>query len=287
MKYLFLMQAFGDNVVSLSNVMRLNNSESIRIFGTGLTNDIVRNLSYDIKINKVFDDIPSFYNIRRDGILKSVKDFLFLIKYIKENIPIQSDILLEKKDFRFKILKALLRDYKLFAVDKELNIYIDRARFLGINSKIFQRKKIMDQNIDSILINPTGRSDTRHLSPKVMNAIIQNFKEYDLKIYLIDYLGFYKDFEKEVDFYYSKIKLNKAVDILKKVDLYCGPDSLFIHLAYVLDKNYFCIMNYDSSYFMPPAAIDNSHILVNKSNLNELKLKINNWLKATKENKIL
>jgi ADP-heptose:LPS heptosyltransferase len=281
MKHIFLLQAFGDNVISLHNIEKYKKQGEFKIYGTNLTEDIKKILEFNIDTIKIFNEIPSFYNIRKDGFLEAIKDFYKLIIFIKISIPIHSELIFEKDDFRFRLIKLCLPSYKLIAPKVDRNVYTDRAKtILSKNSlDIFISSSHTDIK-QSILINPTGRNEKRYLSKNVIFGVLNELNERDIEVHFVDYLGVYSYIQNDVSFYYKNTKLYEAVNILKKVDLYCGPDSLFIHLAYVFQKKYFCIMNYDSSYFMPPNTNENSYILKNRDNFNEMGESFSKWIEG-------
>ncbi|GAB1536523.1 glycosyltransferase family 9 protein [Geovibrio sp. ADMFC3] len=289
MKHIFLLQAFGDNLVSL-RLLKNFIGQDIRVHGTSLTEQIVEIVKVDeFKIEQIYDGIPAFYNLRKEPLLKSVKDFIFLIKYIKANIPSNEPVFFEKDDFRFKLMKLLLNRHILKAAKKEIGFYEDRAKVFEscLNTKIeFTSSKDFKLQGRSVVINPVGRNETRHLNKAILAFLVKSLKSSDFTISIIDHLGLYSEFESEVDNYYRKTSLKEAVNILKSADVYCGPDSLFIHLAYYYRKPYFCIMNYDSSYFLPPHS-EFCSICISGDGMELLPSKFGAWLQDLEKKKVI
>ena len=83
MKYYVSLLALGDNLISLSLLEQLD--EKVKILGTKHTQNISKLIDVEDKldIDIVFDEIPAFYDIKKMGILKAIKDFYKFIKYIK------------------------------------------------------------------------------------------------------------------------------------------------------------------------------------------------------------
>ena len=280
MKHIFLLQAYGDNAISLYILKQFCFKNDYKVHGTNLTKEIIDIVGFEANFIKIFEKIPAFYNMRKDGVFYAIRDFFVLYRYIKLNIPINEELYFEKKDFRFKILSFLLTDYKLNSPEYNINVYEDRAisfcKKFDKNVIVYNNKKVNKKK--SILINPTGRSETRHLNKSVLEELLFILKQHEISIYFVDYLGIYETFRDKVDFYYKNTSLKEAADILRNVDLYCGPDSLFLHLAFVLNKRFFCIMNYDSSYFLPLTIKDNYIILDTALEINKQISNFDKWL---------
>ncbi len=81
MKYYLSLQALGDNLISLSSLAQLN--IRVNILGTKHTKNIIKLIGLEDKfaIQVVFDDIPAFYDIRKKGLVKAIKDLYSLISY--------------------------------------------------------------------------------------------------------------------------------------------------------------------------------------------------------------
>lgn len=288
MKHIFLLQAFGDNLISLT-LLRNSHSHEITVHGTSLTKQIAEIIEVnDVNFKKVYDGIPAFYNFKKESFMKSVKDFIFLIKYIKVNVPSNELVFFEKDDFRFKLMKLFLNSYTLKAASKEIGFYQDRAKVIerNLGKRIeFALSKDFKLRGKSVVINPVGRNEVRHLRKDILDFLVKRMKNLDFTISLIDYLGVYSEFESNVDNYYTKTSLKEAVNILKNADVYCGPDSLFIHLAYFYQKPFFCIMNYDSSYFLPPGS-EFCSICISDGKKN-LPKKFEAWLQDLEKKKVI
>ncbi len=265
MKHIFLLLAYGDNLTSLSLLGNVTNS-NIRIHGTSLTKEVSKLLEQeDLQIHDVFKQIPAFYDVKKCGVMKSLKDFWYFIQYVRKNISKHEALFFEKNDFRYKLLKIIFFRYKMSSIHKHDNFYSDKraalSAFLNVNLT-YQGSVVMPEQkqTKTILINPTGRVALRNLEKGVLESIVMFLTNGGYQIHLIDHLKLYSNLSKKVYRYYDHTSLTQAVTILKSVDLYCGPDSLFIHLAYVFNTPYFVILNYDSSYFLPPKSKNCSFI---------------------------
>ncbi len=285
MRHVFLLQAYGDNVISLSILNRLESS-SYRIYGTKLTLEISKLLNLEKDINIVFDEIPAFYDIRARGICAAVRDLAVLYRFVMRNIPAGDRIVFEKGDVRFWLFRLIFWRYKLEAPRKRGNAYTDRA--LGFCQQEFAKEPDKKVNVGSypldIVINPLGRSHKKHLSKECMDRVLSACESHGLRVHLVDYLGLYSSYRKAVCSYHTNTTLKEALELLQTHPLYCGVDSLFIHLAFYFNKRFFCIMNYDSSYFMPPLASESDRFIFaahSEREYEELSSNFSRWLIST------
>lgn len=281
--HFFLLQAYGDNLVTLSILNQLSDSPPLIVHGTKLTQIIAKILNVSIEFHMVFDSIPSFYHIRQDGGLNAFISFFKLIHYINNTIPKGSQIVFEKSDFRLYLLKQLCPGYYFRAPFSKHNFYIDKATCFSNLLKTPMLKftqPLRPNNPKRILINPTGSRSIKNLSFSILNNIIEIITELNIEIDFIDYQNIYTLFEHKVSNYYTNTTLEEAVLLLRNVDAYCGPDSLFIHLAYNYEKPFFCFMNYESSYYLPPNSIDNYNI-TNELDHKVSLLSFKKWIETT------
>lgn len=256
MNHLFLLQAFGDNLISLKLLSNYPNN-SFKVHGTALSREIIKIVPFTYtNFVQIYDNIPAFYNIKKSTLINIFRDFIHLVRYIRYNIPVDERIFFEKDDFRFKLLKIFCFKHNFVAAKRRQNIYIDRFEMLKSHMNSKEASLVSSHSFKltgkCALINPTGRNKLRHISPAVLEELLRHLKQHGFSVCLIDHLTIYSAFAEKVDNYYSRTSLEDAVEILKNSDLYCGPDSLFMHLAYFYEKPFFCVMNYDSSYFLPP-----------------------------------
>jgi len=261
MKYYLNMLSLGDNLISLAFLEQLNTK--VNILGTKHTENIINllGLEHKVEIYVVFNDIPTFYDIRKYGIFKASLDFLKFIRYLQiHNIK---EVIFEKKDFRSSLTSMFTNT----------NIYYPNS----INTKVYENRKelienIYKQSIDfnsyllqiqnpkTIVINPLTRVELKNIKKNHLNLIIDELMQHNYEIYLIDIENRYQEFEKKVHSYLTNTTLNDVKKLIKKCDLYIGGDSFLIHLAYYLQRNYFMIFYRDNDDFLPPNITENFYI---------------------------
>ena len=254
MKYYLSLLAFGDNLISLSLLQRLD--ADVYILGTKHTKDIaqllnIQNDKFHIKV--VFEDIPAFYDIKRQGILQAIKDLARFIMFVKDNKI--KELVFEKKDFRAYVICFFTQATPYFSVSSTSNVYERRKELI---EKVYGKEvtlsvykfKILNPKI--ILINPLTRSEARNIKKEHLKNILEFLNLYEYEIYLIDIEKRYEDLKMNVKYYLTDTTLQDIRSLLLKSDFYIGGDSFLIHLAYYLKRNYFMIFYRDNDDFLPP-----------------------------------
>ena len=263
---IFLFQALGDNLISLSILEQLD--REVKIVGTKHTKNIINLMdtekSSDIKI--LFEDIPAFYDIKKQGIKNAITDFFKFIKYINDNKI--NELILEKKDFRSKLLSYFTKA-KIYTPNiLNRNVYKNRIEIISqiYNQDLhFQNYNLQLNNSKIIIMNPLTRELFRNINTNHLEYILNILKKQDYIIYLIDFEHKYKEFSNKVSFYLTNTTLFDMKNLLNKCDLYIGGDSFLIHLAYYLKRNYFMVFYRDNDDFLPPNITNDFYIKAHDS----------------------
>lgn len=266
MKYYLSLQALGDNLISLSLLAQLN--IRVNILGTKHTKNIVKLIGLEDKfaIQVVFDDIPAFYDIRKKGLVKAIKDLYRFIRYIQKHQILE--IIFEKKDFRSTLILFFTHARGYFPSQFNPKVYENRNELIeniyqqpiNFNSYIL---KI--ENPKRIVINPLTRVEVKNIDHRHLNFIINELSKYDCEIYLIDIEKRYEEFENKVQYYRTNTTLEDVKQLINECDLYIGGDSFLIHLAYYLQRNYFMIFYRDNDCFLPPNITQEFYIKAHES----------------------
>lgn len=270
------LQALGDNLISLSILEKLD--KKIIILGTKHTKNIVKLIGLEDKFNiqVVFDDIPAFYDIRKKGLVKAIKDLYKFIRYIQKHQILE--IIFEKKDFRSTLILFFTHARGYFPSQFNPKVYENRKELI---ENIYQQSIYLNNYLlkietpKKILINPLTRVEVKNIDHRHLNFIINELSKYDYEIYLIDIEKRYQEFENKVQYYLTNTTLEDVKQLINECDLYIGGDSFLIHLAYYLQKNYFMIFYRDNDDFLPPNITQDFYIKAHESDDfdNELKQK--------------
>lgn len=267
MKYYISLLAFGDNLISLSLLQQLDTE--VYILGTKHTKDVaelmnIQNNKFHIEV--VFENIPAFYDIRKQGIWLAIKDFAKFIRFVKYNKI--KELVFEKKDFRASIICFFTQATPYFSASLTTNVYERRKELI---EKVYAKEialsayKFKISNPKIILINPLTRSETRNIRKDHLKNILELLNSYEYEVYLIDIEKRYEDLNMNVKYYLTDTTLQDLRFLLSISDLYIGGDSFLIHLAYYLKRNYFMIFYRDNDDFLPPNISCDFYIKAHKS----------------------
>jgi hypothetical protein len=256
MHHYVLLQALGDNLISLSALSSLTGR--VNVIGTKQTANVLGliDLNHKFSVDILFDDIPSFYDLKNNSIIRVFRDILIFRKYIKRNNI--SNLFFEKSDFRIFFLTFGL-NVKIKKVCKNNNVYIDR--YSSFSESIFTVDRLKtcskeNYKIKNIVISPASRLAEKDITYYQLSKIIYTLKEYNICISLVDYDKKYKKFAIDVDCYLDSTTLKDVKEIIINCDLFIGPDSFLIHLAYFYNKLSITIFNIDSDrYFLTPCSL--------------------------------
>jgi len=269
MHYIAL-QSLGDNLISLSLLKSLDKGKEINILGTKHTKDIAKLIGVDSRFNikAIFDDVPAFYDIKKQGILKAIKDFYMFLKYVNSNAV--DEMVFEKRDFRSELVKFLTKS-KVYCPDNSIsNAYKKRRNLIA---KVYKQNvtlnlyplTIAERKQKTIIINPLTKVNLRNIKYNHLKHIINELDRKGHIIYLIDLEKKYQLFKNKVRYYLSSTSLEEVKRLMKNCDLYIGGDSFLVHLAYYLKSNYFVVFYNDNYDFLPPNATEDFYIKAHRS----------------------
>ena len=181
------LQALGDNLISLSFLEQLD--DKVNIVGTKHTKNIAKLMNLEDKFNVkvVFDDIPAFYDINKQGIFKALIDLNKFIKYIRNNDI--KEIVFEKKDFRSAIV-SFLTNIKVHTMDdSNPKVYEHRKENI---EKAYKEKIVLNRYLlkiytsKVIVINPLTRVEFKNIKHNHLKFLIDELNKSDYEVYLID-----------------------------------------------------------------------------------------------------
>ncbi|MCH4599224.1 glycosyltransferase family 9 protein [Helicobacter pylori] len=245
--------ALGDNLITISLLKEIafKHQQPLKILGTHLTLKIARLLECEkhFEIIPLFENVPAFYDFKKQGVFLAMKDFLWLLKAIKKHQI--KHLILEKQDFRSALLAKFI---PITTPNKEIkNVYQNRQElFSQIYGHVFDRSSypMNLKNPKKILINPFTRSIERSIPLEHLKIVLKLLKPFCVT--LLDFEERYAFLQNEAAHYRAKTSLEEVKNLILESDLYIGGDSFLIHLAYYLKKNYFIFFYRDNDDFMPP-----------------------------------
>jgi ADP-heptose:LPS heptosyltransferase len=252
--YFVSLQALGDNLISLSLLAQLD--KRIKILGTKQTKSIITLMGVEDKFDLLmpFEDIPAFYDIRKRGIFKAIKDIIHFRSYVRK-YRIQ-ELVFEKCDWRVRLLTFGLQ-VNVQSRFYDDNVYVNRKLLIEdvYHSTIYLSEgaeSSFPKKIQKVLINPTTRVSSKNIQSDHLRFIIAFLHKNHIEVTLIDFEQNYTDLENKVTHYKAHTTLNDVKSILLETDLYIGADSFLIHYAYYLHKPFFIVFNQENTHFLPP-----------------------------------
>ncbi len=258
--------ALGDNLITLSLLKEIafKQQQPLKILGTHLTLQIARLLECEkhFEIIPLFENIPAFYDLKKQGVFLAMKDFLSLLKAIKKHKI--KHLILEKQDFRSALLAKFI---PITTPNKEIkNVYQNRQElFFQIYGHVFENSpySMNLKNPKKILINPFTREKDKNISLEHLQIVLKLLKPFCVT--LLDFEERYAFLQNEAAHYRAKTSLEEVKNLILESDLYIGGDSFLIHLAYYLKKNYFIFFYRDNDDFMPPNSKNENFLKAHKS----------------------
>ena len=252
--YFVLLQALGDNLISLSLLAQLD--ERIKILGTKQTQNILRLMGAEDKFDLLmpFEDIPAFYDIRKRGIFKAIKEIIHFRSYVRK-YRIQ-ELVFEKYDWRVRLLTFGLQ-VNVQSRFYDDNVYVNRKLLIEnvYHATIYLSEgteSSFPKKIQKVLINPTTRVYSKNIQSDHLRFIIALLHKNHIEVTLIDFAQNHADLENKVAHYKAHTTLNDVKSMLLETDLYIGADSFLIHYAYYLNKPFFIVFNQENIHFLPP-----------------------------------
>ncbi len=258
--------ALGDNLITLSLLKEIafTQQQPLKILGTHLTLKIARLLECEkhFEIIPLFENIPAFYDLKKQGVFLAMRDFLSLLKAIKKHKI--KHLILEKQDFRSALLAKFI---PITTPNKEIkNVYQNRQElFFQIYGHVFNHSphSMNLKNPKKILINPFTREKDKNISLEHLQIVLKLLKPFCVT--LLDFEEKYAFLQNETAYYRAKTSLEEVKNLILESDLYIGGDSFLIHLAYYLKKNYFIFFYRDNDDFMPPNSKNENFLKAHKS----------------------
>ncbi|NNN48620.1 hypothetical protein [Vibrio sp. 2-2(8)] len=259
---LVLLQAMGDNLISLNMLDQIN--EKFLILGTKHTYDIALLMESKLheRIHVLYDEIPSFYDIRNSNILNVVRDVIKFRKFIKDNNV--KKLVFEKSDFRVRLLTFGI-DVSVLAPTDVKKIYGARK---NLYSEYFREELTLlscvsnYDDVKKILLSPTTRVSAKNITRTNLLDMISVLHANGFFVQLIDYDASFSDLENIVDDYYTNTSLYDVRNLIKNCDMFIGADSFLVHLAHYYRKQFFIVFNVLNTSFLPPGCVDIKNYIV-------------------------
>jgi len=270
--YFTSLLSYGDNLISLSLLAQLKDKKNITIVGTNLTRAIADFIpQLDIPIAVVFKNIPAFYDIRKQGSISALKDWIGFLSKVVRCMNKEDALVFEKSDFRSRLLAGSF-SRMIYKPDQKHNVYVDRRNLL--QAVWGQRVKLKDAvrlhgMPRCVIINPASRLKEKAISGRILSYLISYLEMNHINIQLIDPDHEHSNFKHLVDSYHTGMSLEQTVERVRDCDLYIGADSLLIHFSYQFEVPFLVLFNKTNLYFAPPGTENQRNYIEFVSHLSE------------------
>ncbi|MGH8461591.1 MAG: glycosyltransferase family 9 protein [Stenotrophobium sp.] len=224
---------YGDCLITLSLLERLGPVErEYEIVGTAVTARISALLNRPLPVVELLPDKAAFYTVKEDGPWKALQDW-FSVNRSLRRLSRSGDIFaFERRDLRNRSVKPL-RCVGVYAPQTHC-AYNDRqtlVRELFGHAPEWTPAASPQNAVRSVVINPCARYRHKWLTPEILKNLMEIAAQRGWSVTVLDPCGSHAQFSGHAR-YIARPALADAAAILKSSDLYIGPDSFFIHLAY-------------------------------------------------------
>lgn len=256
MLHLLSAMAYGDCLVTLSQLERLPpGARPYSLLGTAITGRISGLLRTPLPVVELLPDKAAFYTIKERGPIAAVQDFLKLRWELGARARPGDVFAYERPILRNRALhpRGCVAVYAPFAS----SAYDDRqalVRKLFGAAAPWQACAAPQRAVRKVLINPCARYRNRWLSPSIIENLLAIAAQRGWSLTLLDPCARYGAFRERVAHYETQLPLGEAASLLRGADLYVGPDSFFVHLAYYYAVPCFGFFHPDWLYFLLPGA---------------------------------
>lgn len=254
-KHYFCSLAFGDSLISLSQLEDLPQSPHWQVLGTAVTTQVSTILRSPMPVIELLGDKPAYNSIKERGVVAAVQDFLTVCAALRRVTEPGDTVVFERRDLR----NTLVLGQSRFAEypHRTSSVYADRQELVR---RVFGRSRPWRAasppmaHVRTVVVNPSARYRRRWLSHRVVTTLLAETRRRGWRLLMIDPQEQYRELEGELAGYLPRPALAEAVACLRQADLYIGPDSFFIHLAYYFGIPHFGFFFPDHLDFLPPGS---------------------------------
>jgi hypothetical protein len=209
-------------------------------------------LEQPLPVTELLPDKAAFYTIKENGPWHALRDFAALRRGLTKFAGPGDVFAFERWDLRNVAVKPL-RSKGGYA-PKSASAYVDRralVRELFGAAPEWPTPARPAASIRSVVVDPCARFRHRWLSPQIVDNILAVSQSNGWAVTLLDPCKRYAAYRDRVECCLPVPSLTEAVARLRATNLYIGPDSFFIHLAYYFGVPFFDFYP-DNLYFQTP-----------------------------------
>lgn len=253
MKHFVCTLAYGDCLLTLSQLELRTGSPDWRIIGTAVTRRVAELLDHPLPVHEMLPDKAAFNTIKERGISAAVRDYLHVRRELPRLTRAGDVLVFERAGWRNRGLVPAGR--QAIYAQRSDSAYADRRDLVQSvfgGSFEWRAARRPADGVRQVLVNPCARYRRRWLSGAVVDNIIRLCAEHGWRLTLVDPCAEYGMHAASAARYIANPQLSEAAARLREADLYIGPDSFFLHLAYYYGVPHFAFFYTDNLYFMTP-----------------------------------
>lgn len=262
MIYVLSILGYGDCLITLSLLEQSQiPAHDCVVVGSRVTTEVAHLLDrFDLSIVSLLPNRCSLFTLKtaiKKGEIRSLLADWRAIRQWGRGVLIPRDtVIVEKSDWRNRLLFS--GAYELRQIARMDGAYLDRATELSHHFCTISLRSCatLEKKPQHLLVNPCAGSRGRSLSYSLINVMFRAAENEKVAVSLIDPDGSYKAFKDRAFRYIWAPTLTDSDRLLRDTDLYIGPDSFFMHLAYYRGIPFFAFFQRGNVYFAPPGMIE-------------------------------
>lgn len=248
--------AYGDCLVTLAQLESLPpDARPYRLLGTTITSRVAQSLRHPLQSLDMLPDKAAFYTIKERGPRAAVADFISMRRSLRQLLQPGDQLAFERRIIRNRLLVP--PGCEPIYAPLSGSAYADRkslVQSLFGTSMDWMPAAAPEQKLRKVLVNPCARYNDRRLSAAMLDNLVEVARLRHWELALLDPCGCSNEYRERVSSYRQQTSLPQAVELMRSSDLYIGPDSFFVHLAYYWRVPCLGFFFPHRLYFLPPGA---------------------------------
>lgn len=227
---------YGDALITLALARQAAPQlRGLELVGTPITRRVLHEILEwpELPFTELLPDHAAFFRLREAGLTAGLRELARCRRWARTTLRPDDRLLLEKSDLRNRFAFGA-GPATLLQPPRALPTYAARAtlwgRAAGVDLVLAESRFVAPPR--RVLVNPAARAPHRTLGIDAVQNLVRVFAEGGAAVTLIDPEGRFAAARTEFAQYVGRVSLREATSLMRAHDLYVGPDSFFIHLAY-------------------------------------------------------
>ncbi|HEX4872508.1 MAG TPA: glycosyltransferase family 9 protein [Nevskiaceae bacterium] len=247
--------AYGDCLILLSLLERLHPPHPpLRVLGSGLSAEVAALLRRPLSVEPVLPGKAAFYALHSRGLRAGAREWLQLRRHLRQTVAPGDTVLFERARWRHRGLVP--GGVRVIEGAPHASAY---ERYRSAVEQAFGQPlpwtpAVAPGRIRQVVVNPAAGAAARWLSASAVAHLAAACRERGWTLCLIDPLDQHGALDASGLRRLRRPALPEAVQALRSADLYIGPDSFFLHLAYYWRVPALGVFQPGDQEFLPPGS---------------------------------